>query len=326
MSNKIKSVFKRMIRFLVIRSFFRPYYFIRTAWPVWYYLLNWKGRKLYQKSRGRYGEAEQRILGDLQRFGVAIATLDELFPGSGVLKELQTYAMNLLPHAKRDSDKTFLKKLWDFRENNILDFNNPFMKLALSDKVLSIVNGYMGMYSKFFYHSLNVTFPVTQDSDPKKSQRWHRDHEDKKVCKMFLYLSDVDEGAGPFIYVLESHHGGRWNKTFRQIPPDGIYPLAGELEARIPSTAFKVATGKAGTVIFCDTIGLHRGGYAKFKERMMFTAEYSSAASFIMQNYIFSGDHWRLGPAAQFAIDKRRGATLRVLDVLCRFSIHRNLF
>ena len=37
--------------------------------------------------------------------------------------------------------------------------------------------------------------------------------------------------------------------------------------------------GKAGTMIFCDTAGIHRGGYATKNERIMFTAGYRTPAS-----------------------------------------------
>ena len=36
------------------------------------------------------------------------------------------------------------------------------------------------------------------------SQLWHRDFDDKHLLKAFLYLRDVDEGAGPFEYISES--------------------------------------------------------------------------------------------------------------------------
>ena len=47
----------------------------------------------------------------------------------------------------------------------------------------------------------------------------------------------------------------------------------------IPPEAIKTFTGKAGTMIFCDTSGLHQGGYATGKERIMSTFGYYSHAS-----------------------------------------------
>ncbi len=40
------------------------------------------------------------------------------------------------------------------------------------------------------------------------SQRWHRDYNDKHLLKVFLYMSDVDEAAGPFEYVPGNMIGG----------------------------------------------------------------------------------------------------------------------
>ena len=47
------------------------------------------------------------------------------------------------------------------------------------------------------------------------SQRWHRDPDDDHIVKMFIYLSDVAEEAGPFEYVRDSAAGGRYGDLFR---------------------------------------------------------------------------------------------------------------
>ena len=39
----------------------------------------------------------------------------------------------------------------------------------------------------------------------------------------------------------------------------------------VPKNDIRVCTGRAGTVVFCDTTTLHRGGYATKSERTMFT-------------------------------------------------------
>lgn len=319
---------KRFAGYILAAIFFRPFHFLRTSWPVWFYILNRRGRKLYQSHQPHLDDLQQRLLDDLNKDGIAITTLEELFPGENILKTLQTYAEKLIPQATISKSKPFLLRLWKFKEDNcLIDFKNPFVPLALRHKVLDLINSYMGMYSKFHYYTCNITIPMPKGHPPIRSQRWHRDHEDKKMCKMFFYLNDVDSEAGPFTHVLGSpaFNGGKWSKTFSQNPPLGFYPPNGAVEKTIPAEDIKICTAKAGTVVFCDTGGIHFGGYAKSKERLMFTAEYSSQAAFIPLRYDypldFEKEYQKLHPAAQFAIDKKLGIGLKVLNAVSRFTI-----
>jgi hypothetical protein len=173
--------------------------------------------------------------------------------------------------------KTFLEQM--FETFPLLDPKDPFMALALDETTLDIVNGYMRMWCKFEYINLNVTIPVNPGTPPRQSQRWHRDPGDKKIIKMFVYLNDVDETSGPFIYVRGSQYGGRWRKSFPQRLPHGYYPPDGAVERLVPSSDIRTCVGRAGAIIFADTTGLHKGGYATAKERIMFTAGFTTKAS-----------------------------------------------
>jgi ectoine hydroxylase-related dioxygenase (phytanoyl-CoA dioxygenase family) len=131
------------------------------------------------------------------------------------------------------------------------------------------------MWTKLVYYDLALTLPVGE-SAPVQSQRWHRDPEEKKICKVFIYLNDVDENTGPFTFVLGSQYGGKYGHLFPQKTPEGSYPNEEILLKKIDPRDIKLMTAPKGTVIFCDTSGLHRGGYAKTKERLMFTAFFSA--------------------------------------------------
>jgi hypothetical protein len=246
-----------------------------------------------------------------------------------MLQKLVAYADHLMPQAKVRTGKPFLKALWE--EDMTLELSNPFMRLALSDEVLSVINGYMGMLAKFFFSALDLTLTVPENAERLRSQNWHRDPDDKKMVKMFLYLSDVDEGSGPFTYIHGSHFGGKWERVFPQDPPKGSYPETEEVTRRIPQEDVFIATGKAGSVIFADTAGLHRGGYAHTRERLMFTAEYSSKATLRPIRYRLGarlteelGD---FSPAARYAVSKNFGwfAPLNALSFMAiKYGIYRN--
>jgi hypothetical protein len=279
----------------------RPYYTILWAYPVWYYLANRKRKHLYDTFPPVLGEVERAIVRDLKENGIAVTHLDALFPGENVLEALRGVVAELKKNMSPSAKKSFLSEL--LPRNPVLTLHDPLVQFSLSDKILNAVNAYVGVYAHFYLYTLNITLPVGGDREAIFSQRWHRDPEDKKFCKVFVYLTDVDETSGPFTYVKKSNYGNQWRYLFPQKPPHGIYPPTGEVEKVIPQSDMISCTGKAGTVIFCDTSGLHRGGYATEKERIMFTAGYITDAS-----------QWK----KLYTIGDISGATLRQLTAITR--------
>ncbi|MDP3770298.1 MAG: phytanoyl-CoA dioxygenase family protein [Candidatus Sungbacteria bacterium] len=256
-----------------------PYALMRHLWPVWYYISNADARRRFQENSPQLDEVQKRIISDFKRFGVATTHCDELFPGQNLLPELQRYTQTLADKAEVKNNKQFLRFLWDAVPE--LDIGrNPFLDITLGHRVLDMINSYMGMYAKLYFFTLNITDPVSAGAKPVQSQRWHRDSDDKLVPKIFIYLNDVDEEAGPFMCVKESHYGGKWRGLFRQRPPHGSRAPYGKVEEIVPQKDIKVCTGRAGTIVFFDTSGLHKGGYATKKERLMFTGIYASSASY----------------------------------------------
>ena len=79
------------------------------------------------------------------------------------------------------------------------------------------------------------------------------------------------------LYISKSTFGKKpYGHLFPQKPPEGSYPNKRDVDKFIPKKDQKIYTGKAGSVIFCDTSGIHRGGYATSKERLMSTFFYSA--------------------------------------------------
>lgn len=268
----LKSLLKGF-RLPLIWLFFR----IRQSYPIWFYILNRRARKLFRQNPPALKEEQQRIVRDLKQTGIAITHVDQLFSREDLLPVLVAHVEKMRDKAKVQSGKTFLNYLWD--RVPVLDVTNPFVRLSLRDEVLDIVNSYLNMYSRFFALTLNITRVVSGGTPPSISQKWHRDPEDKRMLKLFIYLTDVDEVSGPFTYIPYTKYGLQWAEVFPQRPPIGFYPLDGAVETVLPPEAVKTCTGRAGTVIFCDTTGLHKGGYATEKERVMYTGGYFSSAS-----------------------------------------------
>ena len=278
----IRGGYKRILKHPFIKLI-EIYFRFRHSWLIWFYVLNRKPRRLFSALPPTLNPVQKRLVGELRETGIAEAHLDELFPGENLLPELQRYTQELVRKAEVKTGKTFLEYLWDVVP--VLDFTNPFVRISLDERVLDIVNSYMEMFSRFYYLTLNVAKPVTTGMKPTASQRWHRDPEEKKMIKLLLYLDDVDEESGPFIYIPRSAYGLRVGKFLPQRPPRGVYPNPGEIERHIPQEYVRRLTGKAGTLIFCNTTGFHKGGYATAKPRIMFTAGYRSHASCWLDQY-----------------------------------------
>jgi hypothetical protein len=305
---ELAGLIKKPIKFFIAR----PYYVFRNWWPIWR-LYNWQGILLFHRSPLKLTKVQARIVADLKRDGIAQAHIDELFPGRDLLPLLQKYKEAHMKDAETSVRKSFYIELWDSGKT-LLTLKNPFVRLALSSELLGVVNSYMGLYTKL--HDIRVigTHVVSAGTEPKQSQRWHRDPIDKKMCKCFIYLSDVDEGAGPFIYIPGSQYGGRHANIFPYKPPfdpRGNYAPPGEVEKSDAIKEEKHFIGPAGTVLFIDTIGLHRGGYSTVSSRWSFVSAYRSPASFAHRwknRYPenFGEELAQMSKPARFAVKKQR--------------------
>jgi Phytanoyl-CoA dioxygenase (PhyH) len=145
--------------------------------------------------------------------------------------------------------------------------------------LLDLANAYLRMWAKLSYVDLWYTVPQAADSERAASQLWHLDFDDKHLLKAFLYLNDVDEDSGPFEYVPGSQPAGRYDSVWHWSPlRTGRIPDE-QVRATVPADGVKTFTAPRGTLILCNTSGLHRGGFSTAKPRVLATATYCSPAS-----------------------------------------------
>ena len=131
--------------------------------------------------------------------------------------------------------------------------DDPLLTLA-NDKVRSIVEAAIGP-AKLICVDLWHNPPNCSAKEPQWSQSWHRDPEDPNVVKTFIYFADCWIPNGPFEYVLGSH------LAWWDLCPPGKYPDKPIDDTAIPAALFTKVIGKCGTVAFCQTSGLHKGGH-----------------------------------------------------------------
>jgi hypothetical protein len=262
-------------------------------------LSNPGAKKRFSEHRPALDGEQQEIVDSLRAEGLVVLPFSKLFD-AGLWNELSESSADfarkieddlreeeespseaILKARAKGSKKQFLRR--SYAPGPVeLPLENPWLKLGISTRLLDIVNTYVGLWSKLSYVDQWYTVPVMDaESERISSQRWHRDYNDQYLVKVFLYMNDVDEGSGPFEYVPRSHIGGdRYSDFFPWAPfGEDLYPPSDELQRRIPPEASRLLTAPAGTMIFCDTTGFHRGGFATEGPRIMGVYNYVSQAS-----------------------------------------------
>jgi hypothetical protein len=230
---------------------------------------------------------QRRVLAELRREGIAIVAFDELFRDPELWDSLKAKMSPFVAEAEArlargerpDGKKAFLirqhprQKKSELTELPTLRADGCRLRFAAGDALLGIVNAYRGSPVRLVDLDQWYTIPHEGGDERKASQLWHRDPEDEHVVKVFLYFSDVDEDAGPFEYVRRSAPGGEHGDLWPW-QQGGIYPPNDEADQAIPPDRRMTATGPTGTLVVCDTAGLHRGGYCRSKVRVLMTQTY----------------------------------------------------
>ncbi len=174
--------------------------------------------------------------------------------------------------------KEFVQRAYSF-DGTTLGADNAWFAASASRRMLDVANAYLRLWSKLSYVDFWYTAQQPETDERVASQNWHVDFDDKYLLKAFVYLSDVGSDHGPFEYVPGSQPGGR-HHSVRPWVPMGYGRVADEdVQRSVPSDEVVRFTGDKGTMILCNTSGLHRGGFATAGPRVLVTATYCSPAS-----------------------------------------------
>lgn len=263
----------------------------REVRVTWRYLFNLRPVLAYRRSGHSLDGEAARVVAALDRDGVAVTSVDALFGSSDCFGELAG-AADALERSGADQlaaarlaigsgagikdDKDFVVPL--LGDPPVLDPAAVWARFALAPESRGVANAYYGMATQV--RDYNVWHTFASDAPPTKSQLWHRDkREDHFILKAFVYLTDVGPGNGPFTYAPGTHAKGR-----RRLAPDTFQEFEHHratdegMAACLPREEWVEVTGRAGTMIFADTTGWHRGGYARAGDRILYTCLYASQA------------------------------------------------
>lgn len=168
------------------------------------------------------------------------------------------------------SHKAFWTRLLDVeRARGPLQADNPFVAFATQPEVLGFVSEALGGEVPILDDVL-VTLSEPTTSDLSYSQLWHRDHDDPRTLKLFVYLTNVASGGdGPFTFLPASASDRIGNGLRSHRRDEVILPQAQEgavIEVcGIAGSAFAVETSRC----------LHMGSrVAPGHSRLLYTASY----------------------------------------------------
>jgi ectoine hydroxylase-related dioxygenase (phytanoyl-CoA dioxygenase family) len=239
----------------------------------------WKARNASRTRGFRPAESlvDGALLQELRERGIAVRPFDEVFRDHARLEELEGIAGRREAQREGAASKDFLERLMPPR----VEAGGPFVALALEPQVVALANAYIGMHS--YLRGLEMWRNVPTDDPPKLSQLWHRDWDDVVNLKIFVYLSDVTEESGPFVFAPGTQPGGPRQLDVKDRLSDE------EMAQRIPREDWVVCTGPPGTVVFADTCGYHKGGKPTRGDRLLWTAQFTSGAAQAKRNFELMG-------------------------------------
>lgn len=147
-------------------------------------------------------------------------------------------------------------------ENPLIKIDG-FTNIAFDESILKIVTNYIEMIPGHRTYAVRA-FPNEEQFEP---QNQHKDFADYNVMHAFVYLEDVDDYGGPFVYVPKS------NNSFKSFLPineskKGSIKNYGrvsdeELSKYFPEKEWAVCKALKGSVVIVDVRGFHKGPYYK---------------------------------------------------------------
>jgi len=144
------------------------------------------------------------------------------------------------------------------------------VELGNSEKIISLVSAYLGC--KPTITSMAAWWTKAGGNAPDKfyDDMFHRDADDYKFIKLFVYLNDVQAENGAHCFVKGSHLSKKC--TERRTFSDE------EIAANFAPSDRLVLTGNGGSAFLEDTWGLHRSSPCTSGERLMVQFLYSLTA------------------------------------------------
>lgn len=138
------------------------------------------------------------------------------------------------------------------------------MELVNAPEIVGLAEEYLGCRPTLSCLGVAWSFPTPT---PRIAQTFHRDSEDWKYLRFLIYLTDVEAGCGPHVYVTGTHKG--------KLPLRLKFYSPEEISQRYGAGSLLKVYGKRGTGLAADTSGIHKGELPEQKPRLALHFTYS---------------------------------------------------
>lgn len=157
------------------------------------------------------------------------------------------------------------------------------LALAAHPRLLALASDFIGGPATIV--DICVWFTIPNEGEEYGGHVFHRDKDDFRACKMFMYLTDVESDNGPHVFARYTHDPEHTQELLRSrgVPQDIVPALyagngrnmAGAIQKIFDDQIFEI-TGKAGTSFIEGTYGFHRGSAVRGRRRGLFQVLYAT--------------------------------------------------
>lgn len=178
----------------------------------------------------------------------------------------------------RDKNKPYEITQYEYLQKSI-GLEHPIVRMYMSETIIDMAESFHGLVPRV-RNILTWVHPQSKDQQEKNSQVWHRDQEDWGVFKVFVLFSNVGPNNGPTQYVKKTQHGAKYGDITNNMngQSTSIFKFP------IPQEEIVSSAGPAGTIIFMNTNGLHKGGLVKEGVRCLSQANFLKPSARSIQN------------------------------------------
>ena len=139
------------------------------------------------------------------------------------------------------------------------------LEIANRPEILAAVERFLRCKPTISYMAAWWSYPTPLGAQ--QAENFHRDVDDWKFVKLFVYLTDVGKDKGPHVYVLNTADDERL-AAIKRFSDE-------EVQATFGNNAIQVNEGRAGEAFLENTFGLHKGQPVEEGHRLLFQVMYS---------------------------------------------------
>ncbi len=143
--------------------------------------------------------------------------------------------------------------------------NSDILEIANDNGVIALAQEFLGAAPTI--SNINMWWSFGGKKQAEEAQLYHRDVDDWRFCKFFIYLTDVSAENGPHIYVKGSSASPAYRRIRRY--------KDNEIESKFGKQNIIIFERPKGSAFMVDTFGFHKGLLPKSGRRLLLQVEYS---------------------------------------------------